>query len=192
MTPKRWLLLIYTVPTTPSRTRAFVWREIRRAGALLVRDGVAALPVAPDTTRWARETGRRIEAAGGTATTAVASLDPNDERRVVAAFRADRDREYSDVVAACQGLITHVARESEHSAFTFDELQELEGDLEKIRGWNATVRGRDRFGAAGARRATRAIAEAERSIAAFAEHAAPEAPGIAEKRRRKRGKVRKS
>src|SRR4051812_8475836 len=123
MMPRRWLLVIYTIPTTPSRTRAYVWREIRRAGALLLRDGVAVLPAGTETVRWARETSRRIESAGGTVTTAVATLEASDERRVKAAFQTEREREYGEIVSACQILVAHVEREHEHSGFTFDELE---------------------------------------------------------------------
>lgn len=187
MNTRRWLLVIYTIPTTPSRTRAYVWREIRRAGALLLRDGVAVLPMGSDTERWARETSRRIEAAGGTVTTAVAALAAGDERRVTAAFQAEREREYGEIVASCRALVAHVEREREHAEFTFDELEELEADLEKIRRWRDMVRARDRFGAPSGKRATRAIADCARRIAAFGERASsgelPRLPRRTPKRR---------
>src|SRR5215207_10788299 len=42
-----WTMLVYTVPAKPTRKRAAVWREVKRLGALYLRDGVCALP---DTT----------------------------------------------------------------------------------------------------------------------------------------------
>ena len=36
-----WLLLIYTVPSQPSRKRAAVWRDVKKAGAVYLRDGRA-------------------------------------------------------------------------------------------------------------------------------------------------------
>src|SRR5256885_8811284 len=39
-----WVLLVYTVPATPSRKRAAVWREVKRLGAVYLRDGVCVLP----------------------------------------------------------------------------------------------------------------------------------------------------
>ena len=44
-----WRLLIYTVPAQPSRKRAFIWRELKKAGAVYLRDGVCALPERPET-----------------------------------------------------------------------------------------------------------------------------------------------
>lgn len=163
-----WLLLIYTVPTTPSRTRAYVWREIRREGALLLRDGVAVLPDPSAARGWATEVAERLRAGGGTATTLVATFEPSDERRLVAAFQKEREREYADIESACAGLLEHIAREREHAAFTFDEL---EADLAKIRRWFADVRERDHFEAPAARGAERAIETCGRELARFAERA---------------------
>src|SRR5215218_6498092 len=39
-----WTMLVYTVPAKPTRKRAAVWREVKRLGALYLRDGVCALP----------------------------------------------------------------------------------------------------------------------------------------------------
>ncbi|TME40384.1 MAG: hypothetical protein E6I57_05535 [Chloroflexi bacterium] len=187
---RRWLLLIYTVPTTPSRTRAFVWREIRRAGALLVRDGVAALPAGAEAERWVRETSRRIDGAGGTATIVMAKLKPSDERRIVAAFQKEREREYSEIVASCEALLLHLEREREHAVFTFEEFQELENDLEKIRRWYAMARSRDHFSTSTAKRAASAISDCEKRIAAYAERAsALDSEPAVRARRRRRAKV---
>lgn len=169
--PRRWLLLVYSVPTTPSRTRAYVWREIRRKGALLLRDGVAAAPDDPAVRQWAREVAKRLSEGGGTATTATAVFEPADERRLVVAFQKEREHEYAEVRSACAGLIEHIERERAHARLTFEELEELEADLGKIRRWLADVRARDRFGTPAARRAERALATCERRLARFAERA---------------------
>jgi hypothetical protein len=171
---RRWLLLVYTVPTTPSRTRAYVWRELRREGALLLRDGVAALADGPAARRWAAEVAKRIGAGGGTATTATATFEAAPERRLVAAFQKEREREYAEIESACDGLLEHIAREQEHAQFTFEELEELEADLGKIQRWFADVRRRDRFQAPSARAAQRAIAVCERRLAEFGERASRE------------------
>jgi len=147
---------------------------------------VAVLPAGTETERWARETSRRIEAAGGAVTTAVATLGASEGRRITAAFQAEREREYGEIIASCQALVAHIEREREHSAFTFDELEELEGDLEKIRRWQSMVRARDRFAAPSAKRAGRAIVDCEGRIAAFAERAS--AGELARLPRKRKGK----
>lgn len=45
-----WLLLIYKVSSEPSARRVYVWRKLKRLGALLLHDAVWVLP-ATDRTR---------------------------------------------------------------------------------------------------------------------------------------------
>ena len=168
---RRWLLLIYTVPTTPSRTRAYVWREIRRKGALLLRDGVAALPESAAARRWAHEAAKRIASGGGTATASSATFGTADERRLISAFQVEREREYAEIRSSCAGLQAHIAREREHAEFSFEELEELEADLGKIQRWFAEVRERDWFKARAAHAAERALASCGRRLRGFAERA---------------------
>jgi hypothetical protein len=47
---KTWLLLVYKVPPEPSARRVYVWRKLKRLGALLLHDSVWVLP-ATDRTR---------------------------------------------------------------------------------------------------------------------------------------------
>src|SRR5438309_10618858 len=46
-----WVLLVYKVPREPTSARAYVWRKLKRLGALLLHDAVWVLPATP----WTRE-----------------------------------------------------------------------------------------------------------------------------------------
>ncbi|NUR98088.1 MAG: hypothetical protein HOV67_22890, partial [Kribbellaceae bacterium] len=43
----RWLVLVVRIPAEPSRHRVAVWRELRKAGALSLGQGVWAVPELP-------------------------------------------------------------------------------------------------------------------------------------------------
>jgi hypothetical protein len=50
-----WLLLAYKVPREPSAARVYVWRKLKKLGALPVQDAVWVLPRTPRTLehfRW--------------------------------------------------------------------------------------------------------------------------------------------
>jgi DNA-binding transcriptional regulator PaaX len=47
-----WLLLHYTLPTNPSARRVYVWRKLKRLGAVLLNESVWVLP---DTSRTAEQ-----------------------------------------------------------------------------------------------------------------------------------------
>jgi hypothetical protein len=46
-----WMLLVYKVPREPTSSRAYVWRKLKKLGALLIHDAVWVLPA----TAWTRE-----------------------------------------------------------------------------------------------------------------------------------------
>src|SRR5215470_2430140 len=46
-----WMVLVYKVPREPTANRAYVWRKLKRLGALLLHDAVWVLPATP----WTRE-----------------------------------------------------------------------------------------------------------------------------------------
>src|SRR3954468_13822587 len=72
----RWALLVYTVPAKPTRKRAAVWREVKRLGALYLRDGVCALPATAVARSQLEALAARVKELGGQSVLATtASLD---------------------------------------------------------------------------------------------------------------------
>src|ERR1700680_4929647 len=63
-----WLLLIYTVPAEPTRKRAAIWRDIKKIGAIYLRDGVCVLPERPATAVAMRAIAARVAEFAGQAT----------------------------------------------------------------------------------------------------------------------------
>ena len=46
---KNWLLLHYTLPSHPSARRVYVWRKLKRLGAILLNESVWVIPDTPRT-----------------------------------------------------------------------------------------------------------------------------------------------
>jgi hypothetical protein len=46
---KNWLLLHYTLPANPSARRVYIWRKLKRVGAILLNESVWVLPDTPRT-----------------------------------------------------------------------------------------------------------------------------------------------
>ena len=65
---RRWLLLIYRLPSDPSSARSAVWRETKRLGALSLQHAVCMLPVSEANRAAYGRLARRIEEYGGEAT----------------------------------------------------------------------------------------------------------------------------
>jgi hypothetical protein len=142
-----WLLLIYTVPAEPSRKRATVWREVKKLGAVYLRDGVCVLPERPDLLSALRALAERIDEMEGQASVVQdARLDPDRAAAVIEQFQGARADEYAEIAREAELLLAHIDRETEHRDFTFAELEELRQDLGKLRRWTDQVRARDYFG----------------------------------------------
>jgi hypothetical protein len=170
---RTWLLLIYTVPAEPSRKRAFIWREVKKAGAVYLRDGVCALPEQPQTTSALRAIAAKVQEFEGEATLVEgAQLDPARAEWLVRRSRESRAEEYADVAREAERLLEHVARETEHREFTFAELEELEADLGKLKRWTAQVRARDYFGAGADERVQTLLDRCDQALGAFLDETA--------------------
>src|ERR671934_105511 len=94
-----WLLLIYSLPAEPSRLRVRVWRELRRAGAVTLRDGVCALPDRPRGRAWALV----LELGGAASVARGARLDAASAAALRAQLASARAEEYAEVAAEAEG-----------------------------------------------------------------------------------------
>lgn len=167
-----WLLLIYRVPAAPSSKRAAVWRALKQAGAVYLRDGVCALPQREDTTTTLRAIAAKVEEFAGEATLVEsARLPAARAEAIVAQAQRERAAEYAELAGEAEGFLDHVGRETAHRAFTFREVEELEGDLEKLRRWAGQVRARDYRGVAEAGRVDELLARCDEALGTFLEEA---------------------
>jgi hypothetical protein len=60
-----WLLFLYKVPHDPSDNRVYVWRKMKRLGALLLHDSAWALPMSPRSLAQFQELAAEIAELGG-------------------------------------------------------------------------------------------------------------------------------
>jgi vacuolar-type H+-ATPase subunit I/STV1 len=163
-----WLLLIYTVPAEPSRKRAYIWREVKKVGAVYLRDGVCILPERTDTAAAMRAIADKVEQFGGQAVVVqAAGLDPARAELVMAQSQAARAEEFREIAREAERFLEHVRQETEHREFTFAELEELEEELGKLRRWAEQVRSRDYFGAAEAAAVAAALDRCDGALAGF-------------------------
>ncbi len=162
-----WLLLVYRIPSEPTRLRATVWRRLKGLGAIYLQSSAAALPATPSAERALRKLRHDIVDMSGSAVL-LSCQALAGEAEVLAAFQAARDDEYEEIVDRAQDFLNQVAKEHVAEHFSYAELEENEVDLVKLQNWLAKVRGRDTFGAPGRRAAEDALAECEASLEGYA------------------------
>src|SRR3982074_1064050 len=142
-----WRVLIYRVPTEPASKRVAVGRDLKRLGALYLQQCACIFPDIPGVTQDVNQVAAKIPALGGeTFLLDVPKLPPEDETRIVAAFREQRANEYAEIIEECETkFVKEIEFERFRENYTFEEAEEIEQDLEKIRRWFDRVKSRDWF-----------------------------------------------
>lgn len=174
-----WLLFTYWLPPEPSRKRVFVWRQLKRLGALSLEGGGWVLPRNDPNAARTAELMNTVEEMGGTANLfTVSHFTEAQEKRTIARFQQEREQEYSDIIKECRKTLRHIEREAQERQFNLGEVEEIEGDLGKINHWLAHVKERD-FWEAGARQeAEKLVSEVETSLAAFTQKTYEKLQGV--------------
>jgi hypothetical protein len=162
-----WLLLIYRIPSEPSRLRSAAWRRIKSLGAIYLQNSAAALPASVGAERSLRKLRSEILDMGGTAVLMTCTVLAG-QAEVMAAFQAARNDEYEEIVDRCEDFLAQVKKEHVAEHFTYAELEENEVDLVKLQNWLARVRQRDVFGADGRPAAEAALVECETALEGYA------------------------
>jgi DNA-binding transcriptional regulator PaaX len=162
-----WLVLIYRVPSEPTRLRSSVWRRLKSLGAIYLQNSAAALPASVPAERALRKLRSEILDMSGTAALMSCTVLAG-EQEVRAAFQAARDDEYEEIVDKCQDFLAQLKKEYTENHFTYAELEENEVDLVKLKNWLERVRQRDVFGAAGLEPTQKLIADCEHALEEYA------------------------
>jgi molybdopterin converting factor small subunit len=164
-----WLLLVYKIPSEPSRYRVQVWRKVKATGALYLQNSICVLPAGRGHEQELRRLRYEIEKEyGGEAYLFHAELlgPPGTLEEL---FNRSRDEEYAEVAHRCREFFAELEEETANQHFTFAELEENEEDLLKLEQWYAKIKRRDFFGSPRSAEVAKMLAECRARLEAFAE-----------------------
>jgi hypothetical protein len=163
-----WLVLIYRVPSEPTRHRAMLWRRLRNLGAIYLQHSAVALPHTDEHERAVRalraEIVQRME--GKAYLLSAAALA--GETDLVATLNAARDDEYDEILDKCVDFHAGLAKEVTAEHFTYGELEENEEDLAKLMRWYDKVKARDLLQARRGADVETALQDCARALEEFA------------------------
>lgn len=178
-----WLLFNYWLPPEPSRKRVFVWRQLKKIGALSTEGASWLLPRTEFLFEALTKIKRTVEEMEGTASLYIVNhSDETQEQRAVARFQKEREEEYLQIINECHKALKHIEREFQACEFNFEEVEELEGDLEKIRRWFSEARKRDFWETASLSDVEKMIGEVETGLAAFTQKTYDETARLSEEK----------
>jgi hypothetical protein len=164
-----WRLVVYRLPSEPSRHRVAVWRELRKVGAVSLQQATWAVPSGSDFDAALARAAEVAERADGQALVfAVAEDDPG-----IATLERlhidDREAQWQEFLSECDKFEAELAHEVAIEKFTLAELDEEEHSLDRLRRWYRELRARDLFGASSAGRAEQRFKECVEVLEHFAE-----------------------
>jgi hypothetical protein len=167
-----WMLLIYTLPSQPSRKRAYVWRALKKLGAVYLRDGVVLLPDRPELRQRLESVAKRIVHEEGTAELALRPdfLGDRDES-LVTRFQAERLTEYRALHHTCVRFLRDVLHEVDADDFGFPDVENLEGELGRLKRWYEQIKARDYFQAPGSEKVREILEKCARAFERFSSEA---------------------
>jgi hypothetical protein len=98
-----WVVLVYKIPREPAAGRVYVWRKLKRLGALLLHDAVWLLPDTPWTREQFQWLAIEIRELGGEALVWESRMVlPGQDDALIQQFLADVDEAYHAILATLQ------------------------------------------------------------------------------------------
>jgi hypothetical protein len=99
MDERVWLLLTYKIPSEPSARRVYVWRKLKRLGALLVHDAIWVLPATDRTREQLQWLTAEITELEGEATVWEARLSSTSQaEKLIEQFRSQVDSVFREIL----------------------------------------------------------------------------------------------
>ncbi len=115
MPASTWLLLIYKVSPEPTARRVYVWRKLKRLGAILLHDAAWVLPSTPYTREQLQWLAAEIVEMDGEALVWEAKLTaPGEDETLIRQFIDQVDASYREILADLARDDTDLAVLSRH------------------------------------------------------------------------------
>jgi hypothetical protein len=138
--PRRWLLLVHQLPSTPSNLRVRTWRRLRQLGAVAVKQAAYVLPDSPQAREDFEWLKGEIEAAGGEATVFAAdSVDGRSDDEIIEAFRRSGEESYGKLGQEIERALRRASSSrpprrgpSSSSRRRLEELERRLADIESV------------------------------------------------------------
>lgn len=147
--------------------RVYVWRQLRRLGALYLHQSVCLLPNRPEVRAALQPILLRVRAQGGTVRNLTIRVEGSEHDALVAEQRNERDEEYREVVERVPAFLSEITMETARGRTTYAEVEESEADLERFEKWLAAITARDYFRAPAGVAARAAVQQCRDALAGF-------------------------
>jgi hypothetical protein len=138
---REWVLLVYKIPSQPTRLRARIWRALGRCGALYLQDSVAIVPATSELAENMQWITDEIRELGGTAYLFRANTTaPDQDDRIEALFAETSREEVRRLSASLRDLEVRLRPDASP-----ESCVAIEDDLRRLRQAALKLRARAHF-----------------------------------------------
>lgn len=163
-----WLLVHIETIARSSSLHLYVWRALRGLGAHYMHASVCVLPESAATVEALNRIVGRLRRRGAELRIFHVAMSTEAEHRaLVERFSAERDDEYSEVVARTRAFLGEIEEERRRGRAIYTVVEESQADLTRLERWLEAIRQRDHFDAPGYAEAAAAVGECRRALAEF-------------------------
>ncbi len=139
----KWLFFSYSLPTEPSRARVYVWRQLKKLGAVNYQSAWV-LPHSAERIGDMKKLMGEIEKYKGESLLIEGkAVDKSQGELIEKALVASRNEEYGELIEKCEDYFKEIEHEIGRKNFIFAEVEENEEELEKLKKWMKKVEKRD-------------------------------------------------
>lgn len=164
----KWLFFSYSLPAEPSKARVYVWRQLKKLGAV----NYQTIWVTPYSNESASELKKLIETIKGYKGEGLLIdgkvIEKSQEEAMQIAFIDSRNEEYQELIEKCEDFFKEIKFEINRKNFIFAEVEENEEELEKLKQWLKKIEKRDFVKAPLRKTAIEKIKECEKVFDDFA------------------------
>ncbi len=143
------MVLAYRMPPQPTANRVYVWRMLKKVGAVYLQQSVTVFPDNAAVLRELRPILEKISASSGEFhLLPLRQLSQPEMDKLVAQFVDQTSRHYREIIENCEvNFVREIEFETFRRNFTYEEAEEIRAEYEKIVNWFERVDARDWFGA---------------------------------------------
>lgn len=138
---REWVLLVYKIPSHPTRLRAQVWRQLQRCGAIYLQNSVSIVPATSELAENMRWIADEIREMGGESYVFRATTtSPGEESEIERLFGSASRRQARKLLEALSVVERRVGRTAGPQ-----EVEEFEDEVRRIRQAALKLRLRSHF-----------------------------------------------
>jgi hypothetical protein len=133
--PLSWIVILYDVPSKPSKLKVRVWRDFKKLGAIYPQMSLCILPNSDENIIKLDKISKLLLSEGKFVKITTSELEKVEHFKLLEMYRKERDKQYDEIVEECEEFIDETNLNIKNNKFTQEEVDEMEEVLDGLYRW---------------------------------------------------------